>query len=1014
MTITEFSIKNSRLTLFVIFLIVVFGLNTYFSHPSQEDPTVLIREAVVVTQFPGMPPARIENFITKKIDEKAREIPQVKSITSYSRTGISIVHVRIKDKYFNLAPIWQNLRNKMLDVKSELPKGTIGPVVNDEFGQVFSATIMLTSKGFSQAEMETTAEKIRDEIYSVPGIQKVELHGVQKERIYLEASNSNLAQYGLTPFNLIKAIQQQNIILSGGILRVSGQNIVLEPSGNFESLDQIRRVNIKLPNSNHVVELGDILKVTRGYADPPEKPVYFNGQQGIAITVSNVEGENIVKFGDRLKEKILQIEKQLPLGYQLHFATFQPKLVEDSIYDFMKNLNLTIIVVLAVVMIFLTIRAGLIAGIMVPLSLLLTFIVMREFDISLHRISIVSMIIALGLLVDNGIVMTEDIRRRIDEGCDRKLAAIHAGKELALPLLSSTLTTILAFLPLMLAQDIAGEYTRSISQVILITLLGSWFLALYVTPYLSYRFLQSSTHDERSKQGSIIKIQAVYKNLLNRVFVFRFSFLGIIALLFVGAILLFLVVPRQFFPNSDRDQFLIYLDLPTGTNVIKTEKEIQKLSAWLADKQVNQDLTSNIAYVGYGGVRFFLSLAPFDPEPNKGFILVNTVKNANIDQLIMKTRRYVHANYPDLRAKIKKLWLGGTETGSVEIRLFGPNAKKLNHYANVIENALRKTPYTYDVDNNWGVKTYKILVKIDQAKARRADLSSEEIANSLFSFVNGYPVSTYRDKDHIIPIIIRSLPEERYNLDKLRTMHVYPEEGKSVPLLQIASFDPVSQYSQFARYNLKRNITISAVNIKLGALKTVNEIMPTLNKISAAGYSYELGGELDASSNARHSLFAYFPLCLALIIFILIWQFKSYRMVFIILLTIPLAFIGAVLGLIIMRAYFGFMEMLGILSLAGIIINNSIVLIDRINIEIKSGLALKEAIVTACLVRLRPILITTLTTMVGLLPLLFFGGPLWYGMASVIIFGLAFGTLISLFAVPILYELFFFEKMKGE
>ncbi|MDQ2696096.1 MAG: efflux RND transporter permease subunit [Pseudomonadota bacterium] len=1005
MNLTAFALNRPVLAAVVIVAIVVFGLYTLRGYPSQENPEYTIREAVVTAGYPGMSPQRVEDLISRPIEEKIREIPEVKIIESSSKTGVSVTHVTVYDRHFDLDPIWQDLRNKMADVGRELPEGTLGPAVNDDFGSVTIASIALTADGFSLEEMRETAKSLRNRIYPLAGVRRIDLYGVQEERVFLEVNGPRLARYGLTPRQIIQTLQNQNVILPGGTAEIQGENIIIEPTGNFEDTDDIRKVVIEVPASGRVAYLRDIVDIRRAYVDPPARPVYFNGQPAVVLAVSMVAGTDIVDLGRRLAARVRALESALPIGYTLDFATFQPALVQTSIADFTNNLYQTLGIVLLVVLLFLGVRTGLVVGTIIPATMLMALIFMRQWDILLQTVSIASLIIALGLLVDNGIVMAEDIRTRISQGVSRRQAAIAAGQELALPLLTSSLTTILAFLPLMLAQNKAGEFTRSLSQVILIVLLCSWFLAVYITPLLCYWFVRPAKKAE-TYAG---RFYDVYRRLLGAIIRFRLLFLALCLGLLVAAGAAFKMVPQQFFPPSERDQFTVYLYLVNGASSRQTDAVVRRFAAWLNDEQINPEVAGHIAYVGQGGPRFYLSLAPIDPDTHAAFVLVDLKPGSDREALMRRTREALLAHFPEVRGEVKQLSIGPTEEGLVEIRIAGADAAVLEAASENLKAALRAVPGTLAIKDDWGNKVRKAVVNVDQARARRAGVTSEEIAQSLNSLLSGTEVTDLRQGDQSIPVLIRAGESDRDNLDRLRTATVYSSaSGHNVPLLQVADFELIWQDGEIVRRNLERTRTVAARNEVLFARDLLAAVQPAVDALALPpGYRIEIGGELESSREARGALFQFLPACGFAIFVLMVWQFNSIRKPLIIFLTIPLAMIGAIVGLLATGAVFGFMAMLGFLSLAGIVINNAIVLIDRIDLELAEGATPYDAVLNASVKRLRPILMTTLTTVLGLLPLIFFGGEMWFGMANAIAFGLGIGTFMTLGAVPALYALLY-------
>jgi multidrug efflux pump subunit AcrB len=1000
---TEAALRRPRFATVCVVLLALIGIAQYSSHPSQEDPDFTIREAVITTQFPGMSPERIEDLITRKVEEQARKLPEAKHILSSSRAGVSVVHVQVYDRYFDLQPIWADLRNRMEDLKLDLPKGAVGPYVNDDFGRVAVATIAITGDGFELDELYKVAKRLRQDLYIVPGTSQVDVYGRQNLQIFVELDAARLAEHGVSPAAALASLANQNVILPGGRLDVEGYEFLVEPTGRFREIEEVGEVPLSLPHGG-VAYLRDFATLRLGYQDPPYQPVLYNGEPALSLGVSMVEGQNVVEYGQRLKASVLDFENHLPIGVELSFATFQPMRVEESIKDFLGNLYQTVGVVLLVVIIFLGIRTGLVVGLIVPLTILMSLLVMRLFGVPLHSVSIAALIISLGLLVDNAIVMAEDIRTRIEEGEDRRAAALAAGRELATPLLTSSLTTILAFMPLMLASNSAGEYMRALSQVLTITLLSSWVLALFVTPLFCMWFIKAGAGTDESSG-----VYASYRTFLVRILARPFRFLGVMVLVFVATLFLFRFVSIQFFPDSTRDQFLVYFDLAAGASVEQTRGEVKEFADWLRDSEINPEVENHIAYVGSGGPRFVLGFAPPDPGNHRALVVVNVRSDADMPVLMHRARVELAAHFPDVRARVNKLGTGPSEPGLIEIRVGGPDRAKLTAIANKIKAAFHRIPNTLAVRDDWGNRTRKIVVEVNQARAQRAHVTSEDIAVSLGGTFDGRTVSDFSRGDETIPILVRSQTTDLGALDHILTIPIFAQSGTgAVPLIQIADFDITWDYGNIERRDLERTITVSARHAFWKASDFAEAVRSDLESIELPpGYRLTHGGELESSGEANSALFANLPICFGAIVLLLVWQFDSVRRPLIIFLTIPLTLIGAILGLLVTRAPFGFMETLGLLSLAGIVINNAIVLIDRIDIEIKEGARPYDAIVSACVRRLRPIVMTTLTTTLGLVPLMLFGGEVWFGMAVVIAAGLAGGTLLTLGVVPVLFLLFF-------
>ena len=1024
--ITRFALDNTRLTMVFIAVVILIGLNQFFHFPRQEDPPITIREIVVVAFYPGMKPADVEELVTRKLEAQIRTLPEIDDIWSDSKFGVSIIHAETRDEYDDLDTIWQKVRNKMGDIKRELPSGTIGPFVNDEFGLTAVATMALWADGFSMAEMRLVARDIRDRLYELKGVRKVELYGVQEEQVFLKFSASKLSQFGISLGEINDTLVQQNVVLPGGRIDAAGQDIIVEPSGNFRSVEDIQRVLITIPGTEQTVVLKDLLEVERGYIDPPKDLAYFNGRKAIVISVSIIPGTNSVAFGDILTQKLKQLEAELPIGYVLEYATYQPDLVEAAVNGGLSNVYQTLVIVLVVVMLFLGIRTGLIVGSFVPMTMLVGMITMRFFDIELERVSIASSIIALGMLVDNGIVVAEDIRTRLENGEEKRQACLESGRTLSIPLLTSSMTTILAFVPMLLIDGQTGDYAFSLPMVVILLLISSWFLSMYMTPAMCSWFMKVKPKtdkangdgapaengvegkDEEPYSGRFYR---VYGGLLKQVLRFRVPVLvlAVGTLLFGGFVSTKLV--REFFGPSERNQFLIYLDLPAGSRIQTTEKAVNRLTTWLSNKDENPEITSTIAYVGTGGPRFFLVLSPFDPDPHLGFVVVNTQDSGQVPELIERVRQHLADEFPGVSGRVKQMWMGAEEPGFLEIRLYGLDPNYLFDKGNQLAAGLKGIPGTLDVRSTWENMVLKVTVVVDQVRARRADITSKEVAMSLKAHMDGAEVTEYREGDVAIPVVFRSMKQERSALSDFLNVSVYSKEGVSVPLTQIADLKLEWDFSRISRRNQEKCLSVEAKHQFLKAPELLAAIEPLIDELELkAGYHWEVGGELEAQAETMAKLTRWLPLCVFGILILLIWQFNSFRKPVIIFMTIPLAFTGSFFGLAAMRAPFDFFAMLGLLSLAGVIINNGIVLLDKIDAERHQGADPYIAILTAAISRFRPILMTTVTTVLGVMPLILSKDPLFYAMAIILASGLIFGTLLTLGVVPVLYALLFRVK----
>ncbi|MCU7876310.1 MAG: efflux RND transporter permease subunit [Candidatus Thiodiazotropha sp. (ex Lucinoma borealis)] len=1019
MNLSKFSIHHSRVTLFLAIFISIAGIFLYLDYPKQEDPSITVREAIVTTQFSGMSPQRIEYLITRPLEEKIREIAEVDTITSESKLGTSIIHVQIRDEVSNLPDVWEKLRNKVNDVKASLPDGSQGPWVNDEFGLTAIATVALLSDGFSLAEMREEARDIRDNLYTLEGIKRVELYGIQEERIFIELENSKIAELGISPIAIKQALQQQNVLLTGGSVNITGRNFAIEPTGNFNNIEQISSLLLRIPNTDQSLELRDIAQIRREYVSPLENPVYFNGQQAVILSISVLDATDAVAFGNRLKQRVKALENQLSIGYSLQFATFQPDLIDKAVNGAVINLGQTIVIVivLVVVMLFLGVRTGLIVGSFVPMVMLFGMLMMSMFGIELQRISIASMIIALGMLVDNGIVVVQDIQTRMRSGTEKKAAALETGRTLTIPLLTSSLTTILAFMPLMLMVGAAGEYTGSLSYVTAILMVGSWLLAMLVVPLASVWFMKVKPASSKESNYDT-RFFHFYRSALHWVLGHRLIAGILVIVTLAVAVVGFAQVPKEFFPKGDRNQYLIYFDLPAGTQSDAVADQLQQLNGWLLDKQKNPEINSTISYIGQGGPRFYSALAPVDPDSHRSFTVVSLEHSNQVKELVIRTHNHILNNYPDARGHVKSMWLGPSETGLFEIRISGQDSVILEKAAEQFMTELYALEGTIDVKHDWENPIFKLEVIIDQARARRANITSSDVAQAMNAFMDGSHVSDYREGDNVIPIIVRGSEAERDVVGNLWDLVIFSEQNtEGVSLAQVAEIRGLGQYSRIRRRDQQRTITVQAKHVKMKAAEIHQQMKPAITRLTdsiPAHYSIELGGELEGSSDAQKKLATWMPIAFMLIAALLVWQFNSFRRATVILLTIPLIIVGAVIGLLTMRAVFGFMTILGLLALAGIIINNGIVMIDRIEEERNAGTDPYDAIIAAAQSRLQPILLSVATTVLGLLPLIIYKDPLFYGMASMMAFALSVGTLLTLGVIPLLYSVLMNVKRSDE
>jgi len=1042
MSITRTAIEKNRVTLVLIVVLLATGLSSYFSMPQAEDPGFIIRFALVTTRWPGASPARVEQLVTDKLEKAIQEIPELDAVTSQSKTGISIVSVGVKEEYKDMRPIWDNLRRKVDRVTPDLPAAAMKPTVNDEYGDVFGTVLSLTGDGFSNAELKDIADEVRDELLLIEDVAKVDIYGAQEERIFVEYSNARLAELGLSPQQLQGILSARNIVNSGGDLRTANEEIVLEPTGNFESVEELERTLIPIPQTSDLLYLRDVAHVYRAYVDPPRTLVRINGTPGLSLGIAMREGGNIVDLGEVVRSEVDRIAATYPHGIELGFLQEQGAVVEKKVDAFVVNLLQAVAIVLAVMLVSLGLRTGLVVASLIPCAIIMAFIFMPMVGVSIDQMSLAALIIALGLLVDNAIVVSESVLVQMREGKTAKEAAISSAGELAVPLLVSSLTTAAAFLPIFLAKSSVGEYTGALFKVVTITLLCSWCLALTMIPLLCTLFLKVEKKGGgawswvrrilklKKKEAGAGPFDTGFYRWYRRVLLtgLRHPILTLMAVVavFWGSLKLFAFVPVIFFPDNDRATLIAEWKLPIGTPLASTERVVEEIEAFMGEELVvtpeealagEEGVTDWVTYIGDGGPRFYLGHSPEQASAGYALMVVNSTSRAFTDRAVERLAA-LPERFPGLEATVDPMAAGPPGGKPVEVRISGRDPEKTFQFVNRLKEHLRSTPGPLNITDNWGARLKKLVVEVDADRAQRAGVTHQDVAVSLQTVFSGIQTTEYREGDEVIPVTLRSNQAGNVALDRFGSINVFSQNtGASVPVEQVANARVVWQAGNIRRRNRLQTVTIQAdLEPGLSAARFNPGLVSWLEQESAdwpLGYSWELGGEDEASAEANASIGAQLPVAFMLIVLLLVAQFNSIRKPLIILLTIPLGLIGVVIGLLVLRSSFGFMTMLGLISLAGIVINNAIVLLDRIQIEIvDNGLPEPLAVIESAQRRLRPIVLTTFTTLGGMIPLYLSGGPLFESMAAAIMVGLVFATALTLGVVPVLYSLFFRVSFK--
>jgi multidrug efflux pump len=1020
MGLTKQAIEKNRITLVALLVIVMAGFSAYDSMPQNEDPGFIIRTAQILTFFPGASPERVELLVTDKLEKAIQEIPELDFVNSVSRTGVSEVYVNIIEREKIMRPIWDNVRRKVERASRELPEGIVGPIVNDEFGDVFGTVLTLTGEGYTYAELKDVADQVRNELLRIREVAKVDIHGVQEERIFVEYNNARLAELGLSTIQLKNLLAAQNILLPGGSVSTGDERIGLEPTGNFESVEDLRRALISLPGRSEMVYLEDIAEVTRGYIDPARSKVRASNVDALALGISLREGGNLIDLGNAVKETLARLQERYPIGLEFDVIAFQPRIVEEKVDAFVSNLFQAVAIVIVVMLVSLGFRTGMVVSSLIPMTMVMSIWMMSLFHIGLDQMSLSALIIALGLLVDNAIVMSESILVRMGKGEDATSAAVASADELRIPLLIASLTTAAAFLPIYLAESTVGEYTAPLFEVVSIALLCSWALSMTMVPMLSVQFMKVKKKGTQDNMDS--KWYVGYRSLLLSALRRPILSLAVTFGIFMCAMYAFDWVPKIFFPAKDEPTLTAEFKLPIGSPIERTEAIAREVDEFITeDLLVNKDRAEGVlnwaTFIGQGPPKFSLPFNSKPPTPHYFVMLINATSYPTALELIAKLERYSLENFPDVKPDVRSLMNGPPVASPVEIRISGEDSDEVFKIVDRLKTWLAAQSGTKNISDNWGRRTKKLVVDIDQARARRAGVSSQDIAVSLQTVLSGFETTQYREKEDVIPVTLRSVAADRKDVGKLESLNVFAQgSGQSVPLRQVANIDVVWEPAQILRRGRLKTVTVAAnLDPNFTALDVFATLQVWLDKEQTkwpVGYQYEFGGEYEASVEGNQSIGEKLPIAGLIILLLLVGQFNSLRRPLIILMTIPLGFVGVVFGLLVAGSYFGFITLLGVISLAGIVINNAIVLLDRVNIEITNGLSPAQAVLEAAQRRLRPIILTTLTTVGGMLPLWYGGGPMFEPMAVAIIFGLLFATALTLLFVPIMYALFFRVSFK--
>jgi multidrug efflux pump len=1042
--LSEWALEHRNLVLFAMLAIALFGALSYTRLGQSEDPPFTFKVMVIRTDWQGATARQVEEQITDKIEKKLQEAPNVDVIRSYSKPGESLVFFQMKDSAPPSAvpETWYQVRKKVGDIRNTLPGGIRGPYFNDEFGDVYGNIYALTGEGFSYADLKEYADRIRAELLRVRDVAKVDFFGEQDEKVYIELSNTKLATLGVDLRTIVNALATQNAVAPAGTFETSSDKIYVRASGDFDSVEAIRETTIRA--NGRLFRLGDIARVERGYADPPQPKMRFQGREALGIGVSMVKGGDIIELGANLEREVARLARELPVGLELTPVTSQPQAVQRSVNEFVRALTEAVLIVLAVSLASLGLRTGFVVALSIPLVLAATFLLMQVFGIGLHKISLGALILALGLLVDDAIIAVEMMATKMEQGWARVRAASFAFSSTAMPMLSGTLVTVAGFLPIATAASTTGEYTRSIFQVTTIALLASWIAAVVFVPLLGYKLLPEPAQGQHvpSRLRRLLarlaaprapriaswvtapaQVQpvappdrelAIYQTGFYRALrqvvrwcvARRKTVLVATLALFALSLFGFGFVQQQFFPASSRPELLVELRLPQGASFDATEAQVKRFEQVLAREA---GIVSYVSYVGSGSPRFYLPLDQQLANTNFAQFVILTHGAEEREQVRTRLIGLFDRDFQGLRANITRLENGPPVGFPVQFRVSGEDIPTVRRYAERVAEVMRENPHLSNVQFDWDEKSKAIKVEIDQDKVRLLGLSSQDLSTFLNTSVNGLTVTDYREHDKLIDVVLRGTAEERAKLSYLQDLAVPVGAGRSVPLSQIANITYAFEDGIIWRRNRLPTITVRAnVYGDIQAPVVTAQIAPKLESIQAAlpaGYRLETGGAVEDAAKGQKSVAAGVPLFIVVVLTVLMVQLQSFSRVAMVVLTAPLGLIGVTAFMLAFNQPFGFVAMLGTIALSGMIMRNSVILVDQIDQDIGAGHAPGDAVVEATVRRFRPITLTAAAAVLAMIPLTrsAFFGP----MAVAIMGGLVVATALTVLFLPALYAAWF-------
>ncbi len=1013
--LSEWAITHQALVLFMILLLGAAGVYSYFKLGRAEDPSFTIKTMIVQVAWPGATATEMQEQVADKIEKKLQTLPYLDRIESYSQPGVSFIRVTLIDKTppSQVKELWYQVRKKMGDIRSELPPGVSGPNFNDEYGDVYSALYMLTADGLSLAELKARAEDIRQRLLRVADVNKVDIIGERPQKIFIEFSHAKLATLGVTPQQIFDSVAKQNAVISGGSVDTSADRINVRVTGAFSGVAAVAAVPVQL--EGQIFRLGDIATVRRGYEDPPTFLVREGGKPALGLGVSMQDGANIITLGENLKRAMDAIIAELPVGIEVTQIADQPHIVNESVSEFVETFAEALAIVLAVSLLSLGWRTGIVVALSVPLVLAIVLLVMYATGIDLHRITLGALIIALGLLVDDAIIAIEMMVVKMEQGWDRARAATFAWTSTAFPMLTGTLVTAAGFLPVGFAKSSAGEYAGGIFWIVGLALIASWLVAVLFTPYLGFKLLPDLAKHGARENPEVIYDTRTYRTLRRVIELclrWRKMVVALTILMFVAAVGGFSFVQQQFFPTSTRSELFFELRLPEGTAIGVTDATAKRAEHLLVG---DPDIVTYTSYVGQGSPRFWLGLNPVLPNPNFAQIVIVTTDLAARERVKARLERAIADGVlAEARTRVDRFVFGPPVGFPVQFRIIGPDPLKVRTIAEEVRQVMAQNAEIVDPHLDWSEQVKSIRLEVDQDRARALGLTPQDVAQTLQTLLSGYIVTQYREGIEHIDVVARAVPSERLELNRLPTLTIVSRNGVAVPLSQIARLN--YEYEEPILWRRNRDIVLTArgdIVDRVQAPDVSKEVEAKLKDIKDAlpyGYRIETGGSIEESVKANSALVAVFPIMAIVTLAFLMIQLQSFSRLALVFATAPLGLIGATGALLIANRPFGFVALLGLIALAGMIMRNTVILVDQIDRDIGAGHGRHRAIVDATVRRARPVVLTALAATLGMIPLArsIFWGP----MAITIMGGLFVATVLTLLVVPVLYSLWF--RVRGD